>query len=67
MANKHPLITILFLLLNTLLPLVVVNAWNKWYKIPKNIELTPEQIDFSADMMIHYIKFQQIHYRQHEN
>ena len=40
---------------------------NKWYKIPKGDEFTPEQIDFSADMMIHYIKFQQIHYRQHEN
>ena len=40
---------------------------NKWYKIPKGIELTPEQIDFSVDIIIHWIKSQQIHYNRHEN
>ena len=40
---------------------------NKWYKIPKGVELTPEQIDFSVDMIIHWIKSQQIHYSRHEN
>ena len=40
---------------------------NKWYKVPKGVELTPEQIDFSVDMIIHWIKSQQIHYSRHEN
>ena len=34
---------------------------NKWYNIPKGLELTPDQIDFAVNLIIHWIKSQQVH------
>jgi len=34
---------------------------NKWYNIPKSLELTPVQIDFAVNLIIHWIKSQQVH------
>ena len=40
---------------------------NKWYNVPKGLELTPDQIDFAVDLIIHWIKFQQVHINSNRN
>ena len=30
---------------------------NKWHNVPKGPELTPNQMDFAVDLIIHWIKF----------
>ena len=40
---------------------------NKWHNIPKGLELTPDQIDFAVDLIIHWIKFQQVHSNSNRN
>ena len=40
---------------------------NKWYNIPKGVELTPEQINFAVDLIIHWIQLHQVHHRTHQN
>ena len=40
---------------------------NKWYNIPKGLELTPDQRDFAVNLIIHWIKSQQVHSNSNHN